>query len=850
MKKRLLFTLAAFVIAGNIFAQHTYITGLTNAGGDVGYGTTYSFDATTGKDSLLFNFGGETNSILLGSPEGNIVQAPNGLLYGMANVGGNYNLGGLFSYDPKTGKDSALVSFDTLIGGFPIGSLILASNGLLYGTVPFGGLNFGGVLFCYNPTTGKDSIVFNFNYATGGQPGKSLMQASNGLLYGLNGSGGTYLQGTLYSFNTVTGQDSLLFSFNDSSGTEPYSSLIQASNGLLYGMTLSGGRYGNGTMFCFNTVTGQDSVLLHFHGNIGASPAGSLMQASNGLLYGMTELGGTWGQGLVFAYNPLTGSDSIVLEFNGSNGGSPTGTLMQASNGLLYGMTQFGGTNGEGVIFSYDPITGKDSIIINLSGALNGDAPLGDLFEASDGFLYGMTSAGGSSGTGTLFRLNMVTQQDSLLLNFGVSPQSTQNSPMLASDGMVYGMTYRGGIYDKGILFRYNPNTGQDTILLNFHDSIGVSPNGSLIQAKNGLLYGFTVSSDLGGTLFSYDPVKFKDSVLVDFNGYDGQNPFGSLIQASDGLLYGTISGGGTHDFGVIMSYNTITGKDSILYNFNDTLGWSPYGTLTEGANKTLYGTAEYGGATGYGVLFSYDIVHAKFDTLASMSPLTTIAPQGNLIVDTNQHIIYGVSTSSTFVNIRGALFSYNLNTNKFDTLFTFNGPNGVTPTGLLMWDTAANDIYGTTYGGGSNNYGVLFRYNTVTGLDTTLYSFQDSLALSHRPERFKSAHSFASHSIGVSPSGIMLTHKNPTGINNLNPKKESIAVYPNPASGTTNVVFSTSGKHYLEVDDITGRALRNVECTGQHYLLNCSGIAPGVYFIKSRDDGQNALAVAKVIVE
>jgi uncharacterized repeat protein (TIGR03803 family) len=75
------------------------------------------------------------------------------------------------------------------------------------------------------------------------------------------------------------------------------------------------------------------------------------MQASDGLLYGTTNVGGAYGKGTAFQFNPLTGALKTLVAFKGTNGASPQGGLMQAADGRLYGATTSGGAIGNGVIY-------------------------------------------------------------------------------------------------------------------------------------------------------------------------------------------------------------------------------------------------------------------------------------------------------------------------------------------------------------------------------------------------------------------------------------------------------------------------------------------------------------------
>lgn len=82
------------------------------------------------------------------------------------------------------------------------------------------------------------------------------------------------------------------------------------------------------------------------------------------------------------------------------------GTLMQASNGKLYGVTPYGGLNNAGEIFSYEIAPNLFTPIYSFDGAL-GSAPIGSLMEGEDGVLYGVTPDGGQYGLGVIFNFNI-----------------------------------------------------------------------------------------------------------------------------------------------------------------------------------------------------------------------------------------------------------------------------------------------------------------------------------------------------------------------------------------------------------------------------------------------------------
>jgi uncharacterized repeat protein (TIGR03803 family) len=303
-----------------------------------------------------------------------------------------------------------MLDFDgTTNGGGPQGDLMQASDGMLYGITGSGGANNLGVLFQYNPATSTYTKKFDFGNSTdGGNPYGSLIQASDGMLYGMTWTGGGSSSncsgtgcGVLFQYNPTTNVYTKKFAFigTGANGGNPYGSLMQASDGMLYGMTNYGGANSYyGVLFQYNPSTSTYIKKHDFDGTTdGGNPYGSLMQASDGMLYGMTSTSGAsgGGYGVIFQYNPTTNVYMKKVGFSNTNGTAPRGSLMQASDGMLYGMTANGGAS-LGVIFQYNPTTSVYTKKVDLIST-NGYFPNGSLMQASDGMLYGMTCGGGLS---------------------------------------------------------------------------------------------------------------------------------------------------------------------------------------------------------------------------------------------------------------------------------------------------------------------------------------------------------------------------------------------------------------------------------------------------------------------
>src|SRR5580692_3991332 len=318
---------------------------------------------------------------------------------------------------------ATLASFNNTNGSFSQAPLVQGLDGNLYGTTDDGGLKASGTAFKIT-LAGKLSLVHNFcsrtNCADGEVPESGLVPVTNGDLYGITSSGGSGCSycGTVFVI-TPGGTLLTLHSFDGSDGLNPLG-LMQASNGDFYGTTSTGGSGSGGTIFRM-TPAGTLTTLHTFSGTDGSWPVASLMEASNGHFYGTTSQGGpassicvSTGCGTVFEITP-EGVLTTLHSFSGPDGLSPSGALVQGSDGNLYGTTSGGGPansscgSGCGTIFQITP-EGKFTKLHTFDG-MDGRYPYVGLLQATDGNFYGTTYAGGTStactgGCGTVFRLS------------------------------------------------------------------------------------------------------------------------------------------------------------------------------------------------------------------------------------------------------------------------------------------------------------------------------------------------------------------------------------------------------------------------------------------------------------
>lgn len=663
----------------------------------------------------------------------NLIQASNGKLYGMTFNGGASDVGIIFSYDPVTSAYNKLYDFDITNGSSPEGSLINGSDGKLYGMTSFGGNLNVGVIFSFDPSSSTYTKLYDFDNTTGANPEGSLLQTSDGKMYGMTTQGGANNLGVIFSFDPLSNSFAVLKNFDDVNGAIPTGNLVATSNGLLYGMTVNGGINGAGVIFSFNPTDSGYQKLRDFESGSGYYPYGTLMQAADGKLYGMTFKGGNNNSGVIFSFNTQGGIYTKLNDFDSTGGRDPFGNLIQANDGKLYGMTSDGGSNNLGVIFSFDPTNSIFSKLKDFNKA-DGSSPFGSLIQVADGKFYGLTFQGGNSDIGVMFSFDPSSNTYKKLEDFGADVNGHKPSASLvrARNGKLYGMNTFGGTFNLGVIFSLDPITSVYSPLINFDSINGSNPYGSLIQASDGKLYGMTSKggNNNGGIIFSFDPQTLTFTKLNDLNKDDGDNPYGSLTEASDGKLYGLTSNDGKFGYGSIISYDPFSSSFSKLEDFDYINGGNPYGSLVQAADGKLYGVTSAGGngyiirndTTGAGVIFSIDPLKLIYKKIKDFNYYNDGGyPYGSLIKATDGKL-YGM-TNSGGINNAGVIFSFDPKRSTFNKLNDFDDFNGANPYGNLM-QAGDGKLYGMTFDGGINNFGVIFSFDPASSFFNKLIDF------------------------------------------------------------------------------------------------------------------------------
>jgi len=355
---------------------------------------------------VLVNFNLNQGPSLPDEP-GIIAQSRGGYLVTTASddITGSAN-GSAFRVD-TSGALKVLHEFDRTDGSLPIGGLTLGRDGEFYGTALFGGsgsLNYG-TIFSMTPD-GIVKTLHEFPSAAEGLPQAPPIQSLYGDFYGTTAGptgdpGSEANQGTIYKI-TSDGDFTSLHTFTGPDGANPSAPLVQATNFWFYGVAEHGGPSFVGTIFRVNS-SGDFEVLFNFDYSHGGYPV-SLIQADDGNFYGMTYLAGAYNYGVVFKMDP-TNKVTVLHSFTGgSDGAGPVGNLIQATDGYLYGTTNSGGESGWGVLFRIS--TSGDFHVLHTFEKSTGGYPIA-LIQHTDGFLYGDTNSFGSAGGGVFYRYDL-----------------------------------------------------------------------------------------------------------------------------------------------------------------------------------------------------------------------------------------------------------------------------------------------------------------------------------------------------------------------------------------------------------------------------------------------------------
>ena len=363
---------------GLIYDAKGNLYGTTAYGGTAGDGVVFKLappaaGKTAWAETILYSFNKTNGS----QPVASLIFDTAGNLYGVTAYGGASDDGVVFKLTPPAaGKtawiETVLASFNGTNGAYPSAGLIFDGAGNLYGTTVQGGKHGDGVVFkLASPASGKtawtETVLASFNGTNGAYPVANLVFDSAGNLYGVTISGWSSGDGTVFKVTPPAAgktawTETVIASFTGgANGASPDVSPIFDAKGNLYCATSKGGKYDDGVVFkLIPPAAGKtawiETVLASFNGTNGSNPYAALVFDTKGNLYGATSKGGTHNDGTAFKLSPpsagkTTWSETILADFNGTNGAAPQSGLILDANGNLYGTTSAGGSSGDGVVY-------------------------------------------------------------------------------------------------------------------------------------------------------------------------------------------------------------------------------------------------------------------------------------------------------------------------------------------------------------------------------------------------------------------------------------------------------------------------------------------------------------------
>lgn len=400
-------------------------------------------------------------------------------------------------------SEKVIFSFDGDNGRLPDGGLVADARGNLYGTTFDGGASEYGNVFELTPValgTWRETVLYTFNGTDGAFPESTLVLDSDGNIYGtaqaggagqcVSGASGSLGCGVVFklSKNGDTWQETVLYSFQPgvSKGTIPVGGVIFDNAGNLYGTTWAPGVLGDmvaskagkspggsywgctlpgcgGTVYKLTpTQNGwQETDIYAFTGGAdGAAPLNNLTIDSAGNLYGTTPYGGSgscqYGCGTVFKLSQSNGNwtETVMHSFAGSDGAAPTGAVVFDQSGNLFSTTSMGGTSHQGTVFELTPNGQQwnESVLHSFTAGNDGANPYAGVVLDSHGNLYGTAAAAGQQLVGTVYRMSQNGGQWGLtVLHTFRRGSNDANSPygqiLFYGRNLLIGTSQGGGIH-------------------------------------------------------------------------------------------------------------------------------------------------------------------------------------------------------------------------------------------------------------------------------------------------------------------------------------------------------------------------------------------------------------------
>lgn len=354
-----------------------------------------------------------------------------GNLYGTTSGGGTNNVGVVFKISAGSYTYTTLASFPGgNEAGTPYAGVVVDAAGNLYGTT--NGFGPGGYGTVYKIAAGSSVVttLHSFDSVSGARPYGGLVLDAAGNLFGTATYGGSSGVGTAFQIAAGSNAFTTLFNFDNSNGTYPVGGLIADAAGNLYGTTYSGGPGGSGTVFEITAGSHTFTSLASFNGGDGTQLYSGVVHDAAGNLFGTAVAGGAGNSGVVYEIAAGSNTVTVLHAFDNAEGGYPYGGVILDAAGNLFGTTSAGGPTGSGTIYKIAAGSHVLTTLYSFDASNDGQSPYASLAADAVGTLFGVTSSGGPNGLGTVFRLS-----DAGFVPFTVAPVAKTEALTVSEDG-------------------------------------------------------------------------------------------------------------------------------------------------------------------------------------------------------------------------------------------------------------------------------------------------------------------------------------------------------------------------------------------------------------------------------
>jgi uncharacterized repeat protein (TIGR03803 family) len=548
-------------------------------------------------------------------------------------------------------------------------------------------------------TDGSQTVnLHTFNGTTDGWNGIAGITSIPGdSIVGLTLQGGVNDMGTIYSIKKDGTDFTILHQFAEATGKFPESKLVYF-NGKLYGTTQQGGDFVNGVLYSINPDGSNYTVLHHFEQHGPSQLYGNITITSNGRIFGV------YGQFAIFGGTfrawKIDTSGSNFEEFMNvdqrESGHFNQDPLILSDDNTIFLVTAELGRH-EGGALSQCDTSGNISGLYQFGTSPNGFHP-NPLMKASNGKLYGTTTIGGPSGNGTIYSMNADGSGYVKLHEFNDAEGYEPNGKLMeASDGKLYGVCRWGGPSNSGAIYR-------------------IDKSGTIVEDNAGVLYGTTSRAlTQNGSVYKINKDGTGFAVLKLFLTSDIYTPFDGLA-LDNGWLYGTCNFGGAEGKGGLYRLHTDGSGYQTLHDFTGVnSGAQPRGIPLIASNGKLYGITLVGGATGEGTLYSMDLTGTNFTTLRQFVSTSDGGFPFSSMIQASDGLLYG-SNPFGGPGFGGTIYRTNLDGSNFTLINSFDvSSQGQTLNGIL--DLNGNFVLPVeliAFAAEKKNSGVLLTWKTA----------------------------------------------------------------------------------------------------------------------------------------